>query len=97
MQSIAQRMIDVLLQQNAETIHRLIEQRVLLLRAYHAEHGSELAGPEAEFLRGDITGWRNTLHTLYHDSAEQIVDRVVTRTGLPFPTGDVRTTVTCAS
>jgi hypothetical protein len=89
-------MIDVLRQQNAETIHRLIEQGVLLLRAYHAEYESDPAGPEAEFLRGDITGWRNTLHTLYHGGAEEIVDRAVTRTGLPFPTGDVRTIVTCA-
>ena len=83
-------MIDVLRQQNAETINRLIEQGVVLLRAYHAEYGSEPAGPEAEFLRGDITGWRNTLHTLYHDSAEEIVGRVGTRTGLPFPTGEIR-------
>jgi hypothetical protein len=45
-------MIDVLRQQNAETIHRLIEQGVLLLRAYHAEYESDPAGPEAEFLRG---------------------------------------------
>jgi hypothetical protein len=94
MQSIAQRMMDVLLQQNAETINRLIDQGVLLLKAFHAE--CDPAGPEAEFLRGDITRWRSTLHTLYGGNAEQIVDRVVTRTGLPFPTGNVRTTVTCA-
>jgi hypothetical protein len=32
-----------------------------------------------------LTGWRDTLHTLYHDCAEEIVDRVVAKTGLAIP------------
>jgi len=70
---------------NAETIDRLVEQGALLLQAFHAEHKNGLGGPEAEFVRGELAGWRSTLHTEYHDCAEQIVDRVRTKTGLSIP------------
>ena len=75
---------------NAETLDRLVKQGALILRAFHAKHKNNPAGSEAEFLRGEFTGWRSTLHTEYHDCAEEIVGRVGTRTGLPFPTGEIR-------
>ena len=78
---------------NAETIDRLVEQGALLLQAFHAEHKNGPKGREAEFLRGELTGWRSTLHTQYHDCAEEIVDRVVTKTGLPIPAGKIRNSV----
>ena len=53
--------------------------------SFHAEYDKDPAGSEAEFLRGDLAGWRDTLHTLYHDCAEEIVDRVLAKTCLAFP------------
>jgi hypothetical protein len=76
--------------QNAETIHRLVEQGQFLLRAYHAEHDKDPAGWNTEFARGKLIGWRSTLHTLYHEYAEDVVKRVVTRTHLTIPDGEVR-------
>jgi hypothetical protein len=76
--------------QNAETIHRLVEQGELLVKTFHSEYEKDAAGVETEFARGELTGWRNTLHTVYHDRAEDIVNRVVTRTRLPIPDGEVR-------
>ena len=73
------------LMQNAETINRLVEQGELLLKAFHAEFEKDPAGNETEFLRGDLAGWRDTLHTLYHDCAEEIVDRVHAKTCLALP------------
>jgi hypothetical protein len=73
------------LMQNAETVSRLVAQGESLLKSFHAEFDKDPAGPEAEFLRGDLAGWRDTLHTLYHDCAEEIVDRVLTNTSLTFP------------
>ena len=75
--------------QNAETIHRLVEQGELLLKTFHAEYEKDAAGAETEFARGELLGWRSTLHTLYHDCAEDIVHRVVARTGLHVPDGEV--------
>jgi hypothetical protein len=75
--------------QNAETIHRLVEQGEFLLKSFHDEHQKDPAGVETEFARGELVGWRSTLHTLYHDCAEDIVTRVVTRTRLAIPDGDV--------
>ena len=75
--------------QNAETINRLVEQGEFLLKSYHDEHRKEPAGLETEFARGELIGWRSTLHTLYRDYAEDIVNRVVTRTGLTIPDGEV--------
>lgn len=69
---------------NQETIERLVEQGVLLSEAFHAEHERNPTGHEAELLRGNFTGWRSTVHTLYHDRAEQIVDRVLTQTNRPI-------------
>jgi hypothetical protein len=43
----------------------------------------------AEFARGELLGWRNTLHTLYHDCAEDIVNRVIVRTRLEIPDREV--------
>ena len=68
--------------QNAETIHRLLEQGEFLLKSFHDEHQKDPAGMETEFARGELIGWRRTLHTLYGDYAEDIVTRVVTRTHL---------------
>ena len=76
--------------QNAETIHRLVEQGELLLKTFHSEYTKDAAGVETEFARGELTGWRNTLHTVYHDRAEDIINRVVPRTCLPIPQGEVR-------
>jgi hypothetical protein len=71
--------------QNAETIHRLVEQGELLLKTFHAQQEKDAAGVQAEFARGELLGWRNTLHTLYHDCAEDIVNRVIVRTRLEIP------------
>ena len=81
---------------NAETIDRLVDQGALLLQAFHAGHKNGPAGPEAEFLRGELAGWRSTLHTEYHDCAEQIVDRVRTKTGLSIPSCETDARVTGA-
>jgi hypothetical protein len=83
--------------QNAETIHRLVEQGELLLKTFHAEHRKSPAGVQAEFLRGELLGWRSTLHTMYHDCAEDIVLRVVAHTGLEIPGGDLPTAALRAS
>jgi hypothetical protein len=84
MPSIAQGRIGVHLMANQETIDRLVEQGVLLSKAFHAEHERNPTGHEAEFLRGNFTGWRSTVHALYHNRAEQIVDRVLTQTNRPL-------------
>ena len=73
------------LMQNAETITRLVAQGESLLKSFHAEYEKDPAGYQTEFLRGDLAGWRDTLHTLYHDCAEEIVDRVVAKTCLAIP------------
>jgi hypothetical protein len=73
--------------QNAETINRLVEQGELLLRSFHAEHAKDPAGWNTEFARGELMGWRSTLHTLYRDYAEDIVNRVIARTRLTVPDG----------
>jgi hypothetical protein len=75
--------------QNAETIHRLVEQGEFLLKSFHDEHQKDPAGVETEFARGELIGWRSTLHTLYCESAEDIVNRVVSRTRLTIPDGEV--------
>jgi hypothetical protein len=83
--------------QNAETINRLVEQGEFLLKTYHAEHDKDPAGWNTEFVRGNLIGWRSTLHTLYRDYAEDVVNRVVSRTRLTIPDGEVRSTGTAAS
>ena len=75
--------------QNAETIHRLVEQGEFLLKSFHEEHLKDPAGIETEFARGELMGWRSTLHTLYRDYAEDIVSRVVARTCLTIPDAEV--------
>jgi hypothetical protein len=77
------------LMQNAETINRLVAQGAFLLKSFHAEYKKDPAGFQTEFLRGDLAGWRDTLHTLYHDCAEEIVDRVVAKTTWRFPIAEV--------
>ena len=74
--------------QNAEAIHRLVEQGEFLLKSFHDEHQNDPAGMETEFARGELIGWCSTLHTLYRDYAEDIVDRVVARTRLAIPDGE---------
>ncbi len=74
--------------QNAETINRLVEQGEFLLKSFHDEHEKDPAGMETEFARGELVGWRSTLHTLYREYAEDIVNRVVARTRLAIPDGD---------
>jgi len=71
--------------QNAETIDRLVIQGELLLKSFHAEYKKDPPGRKTEFLCGKIAGWRDTLHTLYHGCAEEIVDRVVVKTCLSIP------------
>jgi hypothetical protein len=73
--------------QNAETIDRLVEQGECLLKTFHAEYQKNPAGCDTEFLRGNLAGWRSTLHTLYRDCAEEIVDRVVAKTYSAIPDG----------
>jgi hypothetical protein len=51
---------------------------------------------ETEFARGELMGWRSTLHTLYRGYAEDIVNRVVTRTRLTIPDGEVPSGATYA-
>jgi len=75
--------------QNAETISRLVEQGELLLKTFHAESEKDPVGVETEFARGELKGWRNTLHTLYRDCAEDIVNRVIIRTHLIIPNSEV--------
>ncbi len=36
----------------------------LLLKSFHAEHAKDTAGWNGEFARGELMGWRSTLHTL---------------------------------
>jgi hypothetical protein len=75
--------------QNAETINRLVEQGEFLLKSFHDERERDPAGMETEFARGELMGWRSTLHILYRDRAEDIVNRVLTRTRLTIPDGEV--------
>jgi hypothetical protein len=75
--------------QNAETINRLVEQGEFLLEGLHDEHQKDPARIETEFARGELIGWRSTLHTLYRDYAEDIVNRVVARPQLTIPDGEV--------
>jgi hypothetical protein len=75
--------------QNAETINRLVEQGELLLKTFYVEHDKDPAGWNTEFVRGELMGWRSTLHTLYRDYAEDIVTRVVARTHLTIPDSEV--------
>jgi hypothetical protein len=90
MHAIAPRMTTMhLALQNAETINRLVEQGEYLLKTFHAEHEKDPTGWNTEFVRGNLMGWRSTLHTLYRDYAEDIVNRVVTRTRLSLPDGEV--------
>lgn len=71
--------------QNAETINRLVEQGEFLLKSFHDEYRKDPAGMETEFARGELMGWRSTLHILYREYAEDIVNRVVARTQLSIP------------
>jgi hypothetical protein len=82
--------------QNAETISRLVEQGELLLKTFHAESEKDPVGVETEFARGELKGWRNTLHTLYRDCAEDIVNRVIIRTHLIIPNSEDRIDATHA-
>jgi hypothetical protein len=82
--------------QNAETINRLVEQGEYLLKVFHDEYQKDPGGMETELARGEVIGWRATLHTLYRDCAEDIVSRVVTRTRLTIPDGEVASGVTHA-
>ena len=75
--------------QIAETINRLVEQGEFLLKGFHDEHQKDPEGGETEFARGELVGWRSTLHTLYRDCAEDIVSRVITRTHLAIPDCEV--------
>lgn len=82
--------------QNAETIYRLVEQGEFLVKTYHAEYDKDPTGWNTEFVRGNLIGWRSTLHTLYGDCAEDVVKRVGARTCLTIPDGEVRSGVTRA-
>ncbi len=73
------------LMQNAETIDRLVIQGEILLKSFDAEYEKDPVARKTEFLCGKLAGWRDTLHTLYHGCAEEIVDRVVAKTCLSMP------------
>jgi len=68
----------------------------LLLKSFHAEHAKDTAGWNGEFARGELMGWRSTVHTLYRDYAEDIVNRVIARTQLTIPDGEVPRSATHA-
>jgi hypothetical protein len=85
MQLIARRRQMRLALQNAETIGRLVNQGESLLKTFHDEHQKDPEGAETEFARGELAGWRGTLHTLYRDCAEDIVNRAAARAGLAVP------------
>ena len=55
----------------------------------HVEHENDPAGWNTEFARGELMGWRSTLHTLYREYAEDIVTRVVAGAHLTIPDGKV--------
>jgi hypothetical protein len=76
--------------QNAETIDRLVKQGEFVLKTYHAEYDEDPASFHAEFLRGSLAGWRSTVHTLYGDCAEEIIDRVLIKTRLAIPGDEMR-------
>ena len=76
---------------NTETIDRLVEQGIDFVKAFHIEYEKNPTGPEAQFLRGEFSGWRSTLHTEYHDRAEEIVARVIAESCLPIPSGEIGT------
>jgi hypothetical protein len=78
-----------LILQNAETINRLVEQGELLLKTFYVEYEKDPAGANTELMRGELIGWRSTLHTLYRDYGEDIVTRVVARTHLTVPDSEV--------
>jgi hypothetical protein len=78
---------------NGETIDRLVQQGVNFSKAFYVEYEKDPAGSEAQFLRGKFAGWQSTLHTEYHDCAEEIVDRVLAITCLPIPAGEPGTSV----
>jgi len=40
---------------------------------------------DTEFARGELTGWRSTLHTLYRDYGEDVVNRAIARARLTIP------------
>jgi hypothetical protein len=84
------------LMQNAETINRLVAQGEFLLKTFHAEYEKDPAGYATEYLRGNLAGWRCTLHTLYDECAEEIVDRVLAKTCLAIPDSRSRSGVTHA-
>jgi len=76
--------------QNAETIDRLVKQGGLLLKTYHTEYHKNPASFHAEFLRGSLAGWRSTVHTLYGDCAQEIIDRVLIEARLAIPGEEMR-------
>ena len=82
---------------NAETIDRLVEQGVNFSKAFHTEFEKDPTGPEAQFLRGEFSGWRSTLHTEYHDCAEEIVERVLAITCLPTPACEIGTSAVASA
>jgi hypothetical protein len=69
--------------ENAERIDRLVAQGEVLLKALCAERAKAHAGSNVEFLCGEFAGWCSTLHTVYHDHADEIVNRARARTNLP--------------
>ena len=79
------RVITMRLNANLETIDRLVKQGALILKSFHAQRAEDPCGSQTEFLRGEFNGWRSTIHTEYHDCAEEIVDRVLAETSLPIP------------
>jgi hypothetical protein len=71
---------------NAETIDRLTQQLVSLLRTFHEECGKRGCGPETEFWRGNFAGTRATLFSIYGEAVtDDVLNRVRQTTGLPIP------------
>jgi Tfp pilus assembly protein PilV len=71
---------------DAKTVNRLVEQGEFLLKTFHQEYAKDRTSRETEFSRGNLAGWRHTLHTIYGDGeASAIIDRVRNSTKLPIP------------
>jgi hypothetical protein len=64
----------------------LAESGEFYLKVFHSEYEKDPVGPRTEFRRGQFTGWKQTLFTLYsRAAAEEIIEGVSDRTRLSVP------------
>ena len=61
-----------------------MEQGAFLLKAFHQEFAKDKRSRQTEFWRGELAGWRNTVHSIYGAAvAQDIIDRARHQTNLP--------------